>query len=161
MKKAVLVITTLILCVVIFPAYSTASPIHSVDLQTYLKQNGRYLSWFVVQGINENNHKYQVAEFEKDGVHSMIFLKAENNVQLVRPIDKLILPPLGRGRLETMFCKYNSHFDPTVIAWYAHPNPNETTLTNPDKAWRANRKTEKFEMISKVKLVECDRSDES
>ena len=83
------------------------------------------------------------------------------NSKLVYPIDKLILPPLNKGRIEVMFCKYNHHFDPTVIAWYAHPNPSETTLTNPDKAWRANRKTEKFEVIARTKLVECDRSDES
>ena len=146
---------------VVLPLSLVASLAKPMPLQTFLAQNGGYLAWNTISSSRPIDFSYQTAEFNYNGKHFISFLRFDKKTNLVQEIDELVLPPLSQGRLETEFCKINSVFDPELIAWYAKPNPSDSYLKNPDKAWRANRKSEKIEVINNKKLIVCRRSTES
>lgn len=68
-------------------------------------------------------------------------------------LDVLKLPPITKDEiLVTRTCKMGNYFDPEILALCRY-DPDANEFTHIIKAWRANRKKERFEEISNSNIT--------
>ena len=149
MREVVAVVLAFLLTVI------ASLPVKASTYNEYMRQ--KVLLIYTVREIGSGvlDPTYSVAELNNNDMHTMEFLKYDAKTQLYTTIDILKLPPVDVGHLENQSCKYRSHPDGEVIAWYKSIDDSKLFLTNPQKVWRANRKTGKFEVIPDPRLVGC------
>ncbi|MVO11082.1 hypothetical protein GOQ30_18075 [Flavobacterium sp. TP390] len=85
----------------------------------------------------------------------ILFFKIENTKKIIIDILEIDKKELKENKL-TEYCYTNNGVNVEIIALVKDTDNNVEFYTKIIKAWRANRKTGKFEKIAKRKVKKCD-----
>ena len=120
--------------------------------------------WIGKEIKNESGFLMEKGNFDTDfGIafsHSetkifILFFKIENTNKIVIDIIKISKAELQGNKL-TEYCHTKKGADTEIIALVKNTNNDNEFYTEIKKAWRANRKTGKFEKVNRRKITKCN-----
>jgi hypothetical protein len=105
-----------------------------------------------------NDIEYGIAHYKKGSFNVVAFeriMRQANGKVNYLLIDVLEINGIGKNqRISCGLCRLNKLNDTDIIAVYQFNNNDNGFSTKVKKAWRANRKTDKFEQID-TKGIDC------
>lgn len=131
---------------------------------TYSQQNDITKYWIGKEIKNESGFLLQKGNFDKDfGIAFsnsdtktyLLFFKIENAKKIVIDILEFNNNEM-QGKKFTEYCYVKKNADTEIIALIKNTDNDKEFYTKIKKAWRANRKTGKFEKVNRRKITKCN-----